>query len=87
MVYVALVLAALITLLHRTRPDPARVAVAAAFAALLFHTLLYADFLEDPITWTLLAIGVALARRPVGAPALAAGEVAAAERRLQQQLA
>ena len=29
--------------------------------ALVFHTLLYADFLEDPITWTLLGIGIALA--------------------------
>jgi putative inorganic carbon (hco3(-)) transporter len=63
-VYVALVAAALVTLLERSRADPARVAVAAAFAALLFHTLLYADFLEDPITWTLLAIGVALSGRP-----------------------
>jgi hypothetical protein len=45
------------------------VAVAAAFLALLFHTLLYADFLEDPITWTLLAIGVALSGRPPPDPA------------------
>jgi O-antigen ligase len=62
--YLALVVAALVTLLERSRADPARVAVAAAFLALLFHTLLYADFLEDPITWTLLAIGVALSGRP-----------------------
>ena len=46
-------------------------AIAAAFVALVFHTLLYADFLEDPITWTLLGIGTALAvgiprRRPTG---------------------
>ncbi len=64
LVYLALVVAALVTLLQRCRADPARVAVAAAFIALLFHTLLYADFLEDPITWTLLAIGAALALRP-----------------------
>ncbi len=64
LVYLALVVAALVTLLRRCRADPARVAVAAAFIALLFHTLLYADFLEDPITWTLLAIGAALALRP-----------------------
>jgi O-antigen ligase len=64
LVYLAVVVAALITLLERSRADPARVAVAAAFVALLFHTLLYADFLEDPITWTLLAIGVALSGRP-----------------------
>jgi O-antigen ligase len=64
LVYLALVVAALVTLLQRSRADPDRVAIAAAFMALLFHTLLYADFLEDPITWTLLAIGVALAGRP-----------------------
>jgi putative inorganic carbon (hco3(-)) transporter len=62
--YLALVVAALITLLQRARSDPARAAIGAAFVALVFHTLLYADFLEDPITWTLLAVGVALARRP-----------------------
>jgi O-antigen ligase len=72
LVYLALVVAALITLLERSRADPARVAVAAAFVALLFHTMLYADFLEDPITWTLLAIGVALSGRPP--PALETGE-------------
>jgi putative inorganic carbon (hco3(-)) transporter len=66
--YLALVVAALITLLERSRADPARVAIAAAFLALLFHTLLYADFLEDPITWTLLAIGVALSGRPPPEP-------------------
>ncbi|MGN6870681.1 MAG: O-antigen ligase family protein [Solirubrobacteraceae bacterium] len=64
LVYLAVVVAALITLLERSRADPDRVAIAAAFVALLFHTLLYADFLEDPITWTLLAIGVALSGRP-----------------------
>jgi hypothetical protein len=35
--------------------------VAAAFLALILHTELYADFLEDPASWTLLAIGAALA--------------------------
>ena len=39
-----------------------RAYVAAAFAALVVHTLLYAAFLEDPITWTLLAAGIVLAR-------------------------
>ena len=41
----------------RARPSPvdvARAVVAACFAALVLHTLLYAAFLEDPITWTLL---------------------------------
>jgi O-antigen ligase len=87
LVYLAMVLAALLTLFQRCRPDPARVAVAAAFLALLFHTLLYADFLEDPITWTLLAIGVALALRPTADSAGADGDLLARDRQLQQQLA
>jgi O-antigen ligase len=41
-----------------------RMVVAAAFSALAFHTLLYADFLEDPLTWTLLGLGIALRRGP-----------------------
>jgi O-antigen ligase len=56
----------------RTEPEPSarllgRMVVAAAFAALVFHTLLYADFLEDPIVWTLIGIGVALKRGPLRA--------------------
>jgi putative inorganic carbon (HCO3(-)) transporter len=39
----------------------ARAAVLAAFVALLVHTLAYAGFFEDPITWVLLAVGGALA--------------------------
>jgi putative inorganic carbon (hco3(-)) transporter len=62
--YIALVVVALIVLVRGTRLDPARAAVAAAFAALLVHTMLYADFLEDPATWALLAVGVTLARAP-----------------------
>ncbi len=42
--------------------SPFRLAIAACFTALVLHTWTYADFLEDPITWTLLGIGVALAR-------------------------
>jgi O-antigen ligase len=38
----------------------ARCVVAAAFCALLLHTLVYAAFLEDPLTWTLLAMAAAL---------------------------
>jgi O-antigen ligase len=63
--YVALVLVALLTLIRGARSDPFRVAIAAAFLALVFHTMLYADFLEDPVTWTLLGIGAALAVGPV----------------------
>jgi putative inorganic carbon (hco3(-)) transporter len=59
--YLALVLVAAVGLIRGARLDPARAAIAAAFLALVFHTLLYADFLEDPITWTLLGIGTALA--------------------------
>ena len=33
----------------------ARAAVLAAFVALLVHTMAYAGFFEDPITWVLLA--------------------------------
>lgn len=39
----------------------ARAAVLAAFVALLVHTLAYAGFFEDPITWVLLAVGASLA--------------------------
>jgi O-antigen ligase len=60
-VYLVLVISAIITLFRGVRGDPVRAAVAAAFLALLLHTMLYADFLEDPVTWTLMAIGAALA--------------------------
>jgi putative inorganic carbon (HCO3(-)) transporter len=61
LVYIARVLVALVTLLRGTRADPTRAAIGAAFLALVFHTMLYADFLEDPVTWALLGIGCALA--------------------------
>jgi O-antigen ligase len=69
--YVALVLSALLTLFRSARGDPYRVAIAVAFIALLLHTMLYADFLEDPMTWTLLAVGgsLSLAARAAMAPA------------------
>jgi O-antigen ligase len=59
--YVAVLIAAFAVLFRDAR-DPPRIALAACFAALVLHTWTYADFLEDPITWTLLGIGVALAR-------------------------
>ena len=59
--YLALVVCALICLVRGARGDPVRSAFAAAFGALVFHTMLYADFLEDPTTWALLGIGLALA--------------------------
>jgi O-antigen ligase len=68
----------------RAGPPPAehlvaRAVVAAAFAALVLHTLLYAAFLEDPLSWTLLGAAVGLSGEapvepdaPVGTPALSA---------------
>ena len=67
--YLALVIAAGTVLVRGARGDPARAAIAAAFLALVFHTLLYADFLEDPVTWTLLGIGTALAFASRAGPA------------------
>ena len=51
------------------RGDPYRAVVAAGFVAVVVHTWLYAAFLEDPVTWTLLAVGTSLAaaRRASGA--------------------
>jgi O-antigen ligase len=37
-----------------------RAAMAAAYAGLILHTLVYAAFLEDPLSWVLLALGAAL---------------------------
>jgi O-antigen ligase len=62
-VYIALLLAALHVLFRGAGRSPPRIALAACFAALVLHTWTYADFLEDPFTWAILAIGVALARR------------------------
>src|SRR6202035_2126011 len=58
-----------------TRPRLAsafRPALAACFAALVLHTFTYADFLEDPLTWTLLGVGASLAST-CGAGRLGAG--------------
>jgi O-antigen ligase len=60
-VYLVLLLSALLVLFRGAGRSPPRVAIAACFAGLLLHTWTYADFLEDPMTWTLLGIGVALA--------------------------
>ena len=54
----------LFSALVMVRPWPggnqARAGVTACYAALLLHTLGYAAFLIDPITWALLAMGLAL---------------------------
>jgi hypothetical protein len=38
-----------------------RAALAAMFCALVVHTMAYAAFLEDPLTWVILAFGLAVA--------------------------
>ena len=62
--YIALLVVAGGALLAGARSDPVRATIGAAFLALVFHTWLYADFLEDPMTWTLLGVGGALALLP-----------------------
>jgi O-antigen ligase len=76
--YVALVAVSLATMgagLWARGPDRdplyvfiARAAVIAAFVALLVHTMAYAGFFQDPITWVLMAIGASLAAARAGAP-------------------
>jgi hypothetical protein len=46
----------------------ARAAVLAAFVALLVHTMAYAGFFQDPITWVLMAVGASLAASRTGVP-------------------
>ncbi|MGH2940169.1 MAG: O-antigen ligase family protein [Solirubrobacterales bacterium] len=80
--YVALVVVALWTMgagLWARGPDRdpmyvfiARAAILAAFVALLVHTMAYAGFFQDPITWVLMAIGASLAAARSGAPDRAA---------------
>jgi hypothetical protein len=59
--YIALLAAAFARLLAGARGDPYRAVVAAGFVAVVVHTWLYAAFLEDPVTWALLAVGTSLA--------------------------
>ncbi len=67
--YAALLIAASCVLFTGAGRSPPRIALAAAFAALVLHTWTYADFLEDPVTWTILGLGVALARAAGEGPA------------------
>ncbi|HXP37895.1 MAG TPA: O-antigen ligase family protein [Solirubrobacteraceae bacterium] len=64
--YVVLLVLAFLVLFRGAGRSPPRIAIAACFAALVLHTFAYADFLEDPLTWTLLGIGLALARAADG---------------------
>jgi O-antigen ligase len=59
--YLALLAVAFVRLFRGARRVPERAAVAAAFTALVAHSMLYAAFLEDPLTWTLLGVGTAMA--------------------------
>jgi O-antigen ligase len=70
--YLALLAAGFATLARGARNDPVRATLLAAFAALVLHTWSYASFLEDPLTWALLGVGLALSlvpRHRVRAPA------------------
>jgi putative inorganic carbon (hco3(-)) transporter len=64
--------AAFSRLLRGARAAPERAAVVAAFTALVAHSMMYAAFLEDPLTWTLLGVGTALALAPPATAAPAA---------------
>jgi hypothetical protein len=57
----------------------ARAAVAAAFVAMIVHSMTYAAFLTDPLTWALLALGIVLARGT--AHATAPGDAASSSAR------
>jgi O-antigen ligase len=61
--YLAVVALAVWRLFRRAGENPWRAAVAAAFAAVLVHSMMYAAFLEDPLTWALAGLGSALALR------------------------
>jgi O-antigen ligase len=76
--YAALVVVAFLTLFSGAGRSPPRIAIAACFAALVLHTWVYADFLEDPVTWTLLGIGVALRTMRGADPARAGVEPSSA---------
>ena len=67
-VYVALLVSALVTLLGRgaRRARWSRTAVAACFVALLVDSLGYTGFATDPAMWALLGLGVALRCDPPG---------------------
>jgi putative inorganic carbon (HCO3(-)) transporter len=73
-VYAGLVIVALAALFGGgVRGSPARATLAALFVTMLVHTLGYASFLEDPATWAILAVGVALAGRSAEPPEAAPG--------------
>ncbi len=81
-VYGAVVLAGLVALLGAAPLIPApRGALVACFAAMIVHSLAYAGFLIDPVTWALLGVGLALARGPIPSALAERVERSAPERR------
>ena len=78
--YVLLLLAAWQAVLRAPRGTPATAALAAVLAALVFHSLLYAAFLEEPLLWTTLGALAALGGT-AASPAVARPDADAASRR------
>jgi len=67
--FIALLFAGFSAVYRRARADGrpgavARIAVAAAFTALFVHSLAYAAFMEDPLTWLMLGAALSLATIP-----------------------
>lgn len=75
--YLVLVVTALSLVLRGASRTLPRAAVAAAFSALFLHTLVYAAFLEDPLTWALLAAAGGLRRDAPEGSAVREGALAA----------
>jgi O-antigen ligase len=60
LIYLGLLVTSLAALLRAARHSAAGAAIAAAYVAMVLHSWFYAAFLEDPLTWALLAVGVSL---------------------------
>jgi O-antigen ligase len=69
--FLALLATAGAALLRGARTGPLRAGLAGAFAVLLTHSLARDALLEDPLTWTTLAVAAALAVAPARMPARA----------------
>jgi O-antigen ligase len=69
----------------RGRAPPQRMVMraylAAAYSGLVLHTMLYAAFLEDPITWALLAAAIVLGRSDPAAGAAATSSASSSSSR------
>ena len=60
LVYLMVLFTAVRTALTRARISTARATVSAGLIALIFHSLTYAAFFEDPAAWALMALAIAL---------------------------